>query len=228
MGEHRVDAVRMLIDVLYQDDLARTIDGLRSGETVRHEAKASTGGLSFRRSRDECFPWRNAFRSFDFAAQRALERFVHPRLALDRERDGHWGIDGWQPAPIQGEVQGRDIAEPDEQLSCARHLIEIEVGKEPRASVSAARTKDRVDGGILERLSQVFGSLLVGAGEVDAVGEDVSRPLDDVPLAFEKLGHLLELFFFDRRRGGHDPDPRPGLEGTRLSHDLRGDGRDHL
>lgn len=113
---------------------------------------------------------------------------------------------GDKPSPVQGEVQGRDIAKTYKSLLRGCHLIEVEVRQEPGAPVSSSRTDHGVDSRIFESLAEVPGALFVGSGQIPVAGKNVLAKAYSVAFRFEELDPALDGFGGCRRGRRDDPD----------------------
>lgn len=101
----------------------------------------------------------------------------------------------WQPAvPPQGEVQVRDVAEPDNRLGIGPNGVEVDVVGDPVGAGAASRRDDRSHAGVSERVVQVIEPSLIVAGHEAELVESMLADLDLETPALQDLDRRLQPF----------------------------------
>ena len=181
LGQHPVDAVVRLLDVLQEQDRAAQVGEVGRAAEVRHQAEVAAQQAPARFARHQgghpVLPVHPALGSLEGRGPaEAHRRLAGPQHALElAQRIRREGAEGHRPVEgdeagvaVDRHVERGDVAVADQRLGLALHEGVVERGQDPRGPVAAPYAPDRVHPVVGEHAVEVVGTGGVGAGQVAA------------------------------------------------------------
>ena len=108
--------------------------------------------------------------------------------------------------PKQAELEGGEVAEPDEDFRMPPDGGVIEQRKQPARPVAAPEAEDALDRRVTEHGVKIGGSLGIGPGEEPVAGLQVTSGFDAEAAGFEVADTFFDSAIFEGwAGGGHQP-----------------------
>ena len=246
VGQHPVDPVPGLVDVLQEQDRAVQVRRVGRADQRAEQAQVAADQAAAGAPADE---GGDAVLALGAAARivgrgrrrdhgRRLRFLDHLAVlgqrVLGKRRRGAGAVEADQAgARMQAEQQAGDVAVADDDLRVLRDRFVVEPGQRAHRAVAAAQREDRLHVRVGEHRVEVRGALPVGSGQVLGAGVDVLALLDPVAERAQHVDRVADFLAVARGAGRrHQPDGHAGRQPRRLDDRprfgffaRRGDGR---